>query len=72
MIKSKQIELKVKGMSCNHCEMRVKKAIESVEGVQSAKADHKKGVVVIEADDSVSNDSLIEAVNDTGLYEAQA
>jgi copper chaperone CopZ len=50
--------------------MRVKKAIESVEGVHSANADHKKGVVVIEADDSVSNVSLVKAVNDTGLYEA--
>jgi len=69
---SKQIELKVKGMSCNHCEMRVKKALESVEGVQSAKADHKTGVAVIEADDSVSKDQLVKAVNDTGLYEAQA
>jgi len=59
-------------MSCNHCEMRVKKALESVKGVQSAKADHKKGVAVIQADDSVSKDSLVKAVNDTGLYEAQA
>ncbi|MBE0633204.1 cation transporter, partial [Candidatus Bathyarchaeota archaeon] len=26
-------------MSCTHCEMRVKKALEAVKGVQSAKAD---------------------------------
>jgi copper chaperone len=25
--------IKVEGMSCGHCEMRVKKAVESVEGV---------------------------------------
>jgi copper chaperone CopZ len=71
-MESKQIELKVTGMSCGHCEMRVKKALESVKGVQSAKADHEKGVAVVKADDSVTNDSLIEAVNATGLYEAQA
>jgi len=52
--------------------MRVKKALEGVKGVQSAKADHKTGVAVIEADDSVSKDQLVKAVNDTGLYEAQA
>ena len=69
---SKHIELKVSGMTCGHCEMRVKKALESVTGVQSAKADHKKGVAVIEADDSVSKVTLVKAVNDTGLYEAQA
>ena len=72
MIESKQIELKVKGMSCNHCEMRVKKALESVKGVQSAKADFNKGVAVIQADDDVSKESLVKAVNDTGIYTAQA
>lgn len=59
-------------MTCGHCEMRVKKALEGVNGVKSAKADHKKGVAVIEADDSVSKDTLVKAVNDTGLYKAQA
>ena len=52
--------------------MRVRKALESVKGVKSAKADHVKGIAVVQADDSVTKDSLIEAVNATGLYEAQA
>lgn len=69
---SKQIELKVIGMSCGHCEMRVKKALESVKGVKSVKADHKKGIAIVQADDSVTKDSLIKAVNATGLYTAQA
>ena len=72
MFESKQIELKVTGMNCTHCEMRVKKALESVKGVQSAKADHKKGNVVIQADESVSTEALVKAVNDTDLYKAQA
>ena len=52
--------------------MRIKKALESVDGVHSASADHKKGIVIIETDDSISKDSLVKAVNDTGLYEAKA
>lgn len=52
--------------------MRIKKALESVEGVQSAKADYKKGVAVVQADESVQKDSLIKAVNDTGIYTTQA
>ncbi len=72
VFESKQIELKVTGMSCTHCEMRVKKALESVKGVQSAKADHKKGTAVIQAEDSVSKEALVKAVNDTDLYKAQA
>ncbi|MCW4012677.1 MAG: cation transporter [Candidatus Bathyarchaeota archaeon] len=66
------MELKVKGMTCTHCEMRVKKALESVPGVKSAKADHKKGIAVIEAEDNVTTEALVKAVNDTELYEAQA
>jgi len=59
-------------MTCNHCEMRVKKALESVPGVKSAKTDHKKGVAVIEAEDNVTTEALVKAVNDTELYEAHA
>jgi Cu2+-exporting ATPase len=72
VIESKQVELKVKGMHCEHCEMRVKKALESVAGVQSAKADHKKGTAVIQADEGVQKEALVKAVNDTGIYTAQA
>lgn len=67
----KKIELKISGMSCEHCEMRVRKALEGVEGVKSAKVAHKKGVAVIETEDNVTKESLVKAVNDTGLYEAQ-
>ena len=52
--------------------MRVKKALESVKGVQSAKVDYTKGIAIIQADDSVQKDALIEAVNETGIYTAQA
>ena len=66
-----QIELKVKGMTCGHCEMRVKKALEAVPGVESAKPDHKKGVAIIDVSDDVSKETLAKAVNDTGLYMAE-
>jgi copper chaperone CopZ len=67
-----QVELKVKGMTCAHCEMRVRKALEAVSGVEFAKPDHKKGVAVVEVSGDVSKETLIKAVNDTGLYEAEA
>jgi len=68
------IELKVKGMSCAHCEMRVKKALEAMEGVQSAKADHKTGraTVTLKPWAEVDKQTLVEAVNATGLYTAEA
>ena len=68
------IELKVKGMSCAHCEMRVRKALESVDGVQGAKADHKTGkaTVTLKPGAKVEKQRLVKAVNDTGLYTAEA
>ena len=67
-----QVELKVKGMTCGHCEMRVKKALEAIPGVKSVKPDHKKGVAVVDVSGDVSKEALIMAVNDTELYTAEA
>ncbi|MBN2334470.1 heavy-metal-associated domain-containing protein [Candidatus Bathyarchaeota archaeon] len=69
-----QVELKVKGMTCSHCEMRVKKALEKVEGVASAKADHKAGKawITLKPGAKVDKQKLVDAVNATELYEAQA
>lgn len=68
------IELKVKGMSCAHCEMRVRKALEAVEGVESVKVDHKAGkaTVTLEPGAGVDRKTLVDAVNATGLYTAKA
>jgi Cu2+-exporting ATPase len=68
------VELKVKGMTCTHCEMRVRKALEAVEGVQSAKADHKTGkaTVTLKPGAKVDKQRLVKAVNDTEIYTAEA
>ena len=68
------VEIKVKGMTCTHCEMRVKKALEAVEGVQSAKADHKAGkaTVTLKPGATIDKQRLVEAVNATELYTAEA
>ena len=34
----------VEGMMCGHCENAVKTALEKLEGVASAEADHEKGI----------------------------
>lgn len=39
--------LRVDGMSCSHCEAAVVKAVLSVPGVKSCRADAKKGTVTI-------------------------
>ena len=47
------ITIKVEGMMCPHCEARVKKACEAIEGVCSASPSHTEGTVVIEAERDV-------------------
>lgn len=54
--------LKVEGMMCEHCEARVKKALEAVEGVESAVADHNAGTAVVTLSADVADEVLTEAV----------
>ena len=54
--------LKVEGMMCAHCEARVKKALEAVEGVDGAVADHEAGTAVVTMSKDVSDETLKEAV----------
>ncbi len=54
--------LHVKGMMCGHCEARVKKALEAVDGVQSAVADHTAGTAVVTLTKDVAADVLKAAV----------
>ena len=54
--------LTVEGMMCMHCEARVKKALEAVDGVAAAVADHNAGTAVVELTKDVPNDVLKSAV----------
>ncbi len=39
--------LKIEGMMCKHCEARVKKTLEALEGVESALVSHETGTAVV-------------------------
>ena len=56
--------LKVEGMMCEHCEARVKKALEAVNGVESAVADHNANTAVVTLSADVADDVLRKAVED--------
>lgn len=48
--------IEIKGMMCSHCEMHVKKALEALEGVESAIASHEKGSAVVTLKEGASLD----------------
>ncbi|MBE6869400.1 MAG: heavy metal translocating P-type ATPase [Ruminococcus albus] len=54
--------MKIEGMMCPHCEASVKKALEAIEGVESAAPDHTAGVAVVTLSAEVENDVLKNAV----------
>ena len=56
--------LEITGMMCGHCEMAVKKALEAVDGVESADVSHEKGTAVVTLSKEVSNDVLKKTVED--------
>ena len=68
---TRTIELRVTGMSCGHCEMRVSKALASVPGVKEAHADHTRERAVVTVEHDVAVEDLVDAVNGTG-YIAEA
>ena len=57
-----KITLDVEGMMCMHCEARVKKALEAVEGVVSATASHETNTAVVETNGKVDAETLKAAV----------
>ena len=59
------ITIKVEGMMCPHCEARVKKACEAVEGVTIATPSHERGEVVVECVSDVC-EACKKAITDAG------
>lgn len=58
--------LKVEGMMCGHCEARVKKSLEEIDGVVSAEVSHEKGTAVVTLSKEVPAEILKKAVEDAG------
>ena len=58
--------LKVDGMMCAHCEMHVKKALEALDGVATATADHTSGMVTVTLTVAVADEAFAQAISDAG------
>lgn len=62
--------MEIEGMMCPHCEARVKKALESLDGVKEAVVSHEKGNAVVTLGSPVADSELTRAVTDAG-YEVK-
>ncbi len=63
----KKETLKIQGMTCNHCVMRVAKALKALPGVQDAQVDLKKAEAAVTYDEGkVTREKMGAAVVDAG------
>ena len=70
-IKFKEIEamektIKIEGMMCPHCEARVKKILEELDGIASAVVSHVEGTAVITMTNNVSDAAIKSVITENG------
>ena len=54
--------MKIEGMMCGHCEARVKKTLEAIDGVKEAVVSHEAGTAVVTLEKDVADQVLKDAV----------
>ena len=54
--------MKIEGMMCKHCEARVKKTLEAIDGVIEAEVRHEAGTAIVTMDKPVADDVLRQAI----------
>jgi copper chaperone len=64
-----QEAIKVEGMSCMHCQLRVKKAVEVVEGVQKADVNLQTKQVTVDYEEGKANSEKVKAAIREAGYE---
>lgn len=62
----KEMKIKVNGMMCAHCEAHVKKALEAIEGIETAVASHEENLVTIVKSADVEESLIKTAVEEAG------
>lgn len=62
----KEIELNVKGMMCTGCETRVKRTLESIDGIESVDANYETGIVKVILNKEVDVDIINATIEEIG------
>jgi len=63
---NKDMKITVKGMMCGHCEAHVKKALEAIDGIESAVANHEENLVTITTSKPVAEELIKTAIEEEG------
>ncbi|MBP5195450.1 MAG: heavy metal translocating P-type ATPase [Lachnospiraceae bacterium] len=63
---NREMKIKVNGMMCAHCEAHVKKALEAIDGIESATASHEENTVTITTSKDVDEALIRDAITEAG------
>ena len=58
--------IKIEGMMCPHCEARVKKILEELDGVESAVTSHTEGTATMVLSKDIQTDTIKAVIEDAG------
>jgi len=58
--------VKIKGMTCNHCVMAVKKALSGIEGIRNVEVDLTAGTATFVEEKPISRETIKEAIERAG------
>ena len=58
--------LKINGMMCSNCERHVREALEKIDGVESAVADHEKNLATVKITKDIPDSDFEKAIKDAG------
>lgn len=62
--------MRIEGMMCMHCEARVKKCLEALDGVTKAEVSHEAGTAILTLSTDIANETLQKIVEEEG-YEVK-
>lgn len=65
-------EFTVQDISCGHCAQAITQEVTTVPGVQNVKVDINTKRVSVEANDQVSTDTIVQAINEAGYVDITA
>ncbi|MCR5670184.1 MAG: heavy metal translocating P-type ATPase [Butyrivibrio sp.] len=63
---NKEMKINVNGMMCAHCEAHVKKALEAIDGIETAVASHEENLVTLTTSKDVDEALIKAAVTEAG------
>ena len=63
-----KVVLEIEGMTCNLCTLAVKKSLSDIDGVKDAKISYKEKKAWLTVDESVTDETLVKAIQKGGPY----